>query len=276
MLNLLIAYPYLDRETQRLVAEGVEAGKVRFLLDSGAFTAWKSGKAIALDDYCRFIESLPFKPWRYFMLDVIGDPEGTLKNYELMLKRGFNPIPIFTRGDDPKMIEEFYKTSDLVAVGGLVGTPGNRGFVKGIMETIGDRKVHWLGFGGAAFIKNYRPYSCDSSSGSGGVRFGRLFVYDFRGGFVDLTKTDAISRPPRDVCKLIERHGEDPSALRHAGEWTNKGAGRTILQRLSLKAFVKYSMDLEARLGVLYFNALNAKDQLQISLAALAFWESKR
>ena len=79
-LNILVAYPYMNPQ----VIESLRrcGSWLRFTLDSGAFTAWKAGKPIELDDYCRFLEQLPIKPWRYFTLDVIGNPDGTLKNYE--------------------------------------------------------------------------------------------------------------------------------------------------------------------------------------------------
>lgn len=126
-LNVLVAYPYA---TPQVVEQLRQCGPdLRFLLDSGAFTAWKAGKPIELDDYCRFLEALPVKPWRYFALDVIGDPHGTMRNYEAMLRRGFSPVPIFTRGEDPSVLEDYYKTSDVVGIGGLVGTANNRGFV---------------------------------------------------------------------------------------------------------------------------------------------------
>jgi len=176
--NILVAYPYMKKPMIDLLKENEH--RTRFLLDSGAFTAWKAGKPIALDDYCRFIESLPFEPWRYFMLDVIGDPKATLKNYETMLKRGFKPIPIFTRGEDPSVLEDYYKTSDVVAIGGLVGTKGNKGFVKGIMEKVGKRRVHWLGFTDLNFVKHYKPYSCDASSWNNGAQFGYVQTIDKR------------------------------------------------------------------------------------------------
>ena len=110
-LNILIAYPYFQKTPDAYIKSLNRVnGKFRFLLDSGAFTAWKAGNEIHIDDYCNFVENLKIKPWRYFTLDKIGDPIGTQKNYEIMLKRGFNPIPIFTRGESLSVLEDFYKT----------------------------------------------------------------------------------------------------------------------------------------------------------------------
>jgi hypothetical protein len=71
-----MAFPYIKPDVLRFFQE--RRNELRILIDSGAFTAWKSGKTISVDDYCKFIESLPVKPWRYFTLDVVGDPKGTL------------------------------------------------------------------------------------------------------------------------------------------------------------------------------------------------------
>lgn len=176
MLNVLVAYPYMKPDDISLLQQNKST--TRFLLDSGAFTAWKAGKQINLDDYCRFIESLPFEPWGYFMLDVIGNPGATMKNYETMLKRGFKPIPIFTRGEDVSVLEDYYKNSEIVGFGGLVGTPGNKGFVKGIMDKVNGRKCHWLGFTQLNFIKHFKPYSCDASSWNNGAQFGYVTGFD--------------------------------------------------------------------------------------------------
>lgn len=232
---------------------------VRFVLDSGAFTAWKAGKPIELDDYCRFLESLPVTPWRYFLLDVIGDPHGTLRNYETMLKRGFKPVPIFTRGEDPSVLEDYYKTSDVVGIGGLVGTRRNRGFVNGIMKHVGDRKVHWLGFTVPEFVLHYRPYMCDSSSFDSPLRFGILKLYLGRGKEITVRSKDFIARPSQEVIDAVRMYGEDPAKLALKSEWVNSGKNRTTLERLTYKSAVMMNRDLESRSGSKIFFACTAE-----------------
>lgn len=121
-LSVLVAYPYVKKDVVEALAafEKNNPGNLRLLLDSGAFTAWKSGNPIKLDDYCRFLETLPFKPWRYITLDVVGNAEETARNYEIMLERGFNPVPVFTPSESLSAIDDLYKTSDYIAAGGLV------------------------------------------------------------------------------------------------------------------------------------------------------------
>lgn len=257
-LNVLIAYPYLKPDVIELLHENIS--DIRFVLDSGAFTAWKSGNPIELDDYCKFVESLPFTPWRYFTLDKIGDPEGTIENYELMLKRGLRPLPIFTRGEDPSVIDRFYETSDVVGIGGIVGTKGNKGFVKGIMEHVGDRKVHWLGFTNQRYVGYYNPYMCDSSSWSGGVRYGRLDLYMGKGKWVGLSKQDFRTKPPQHIIDRIKFYGEDPRKLAYNKEWVN--SGKPLLALIPMKSWIHYSFQIRKNFGTQMFLAIASKTDL--------------
>jgi hypothetical protein len=249
-LNTLVAYPYLTKGFLAYLAE--HQSRIRLFVDSGAFTAWKAGETIHVDDYCRFIESLPFKPWRYFALDVVGNPEQTASNYDTMLRRGFSPVPIFTRGEDPRVLEHYYATSDMVAVGGLVGTSGNQGFVKGIMGLIGSRKCHWLGFTSMKFIQVYKPSTCDSSSWEGGARYGRVGLWMGNGREIGLTKANFKQRPAPEIAQRISSMGFDPMALATSAAWHG---GRSISRSLSAASAVLKSRDVERKTGTLLFNA---------------------
>lgn len=274
-LNILVAYPYLKPDVIGPLA--ANHSDIRFLLDSGAFTAWKLKKPIQLDDYCRFIESLPFRPWRYFTLDVIGDPHGTIKNYEIMLKRGFTPVPIFTRGESPSVLEDYYKTSDVVGIGGLVGTPGNKGFVKAIMKKVNGRKVHWLGFNAKEFLAHYKPYMCDSSSWSSSYRFASGQVYDKNGQWVRIEKKLFSEKPNTRTLELIQSHGVDPHLLAKTEEWRNLRAEKisTILT-LTSRTWVKYQQDLKRKLGTNFFLACAATGDVDLMISAYKFWKGQK
>jgi hypothetical protein len=274
LLNLLVAYPYMTADMIRLLKDN--QSEVRFLLDSGAFTAWKAGKSIKVDDYCRFIESLPFKPWRYFTLDVIGDPAGSLKNYEVMLKRGFKPVPIFTRGEDVSVLEDYYKTSDVVGIGGLVGTRGNKGFVNGIMQKVGTRKVHWLGFTRVDYMKFYKPYMCDSSSWASGQQYGVVSLYDKAGKFVKITRASVTSKPNLEIIKLCKAHGIEPERLTKRSEWRNTAKGLTALEQITYRAFVRLQADVYKKLETLLFLAVCNTHQGNLFLEATHFWKTKK
>lgn len=258
----------------KVLAENQDS--IRFLLDSGAFTAWKAGKPIGLDSYCKFIESLPFKPWRYFNLDVIGNGEASFKNYEIMRARGFNPVPIFTRGENISMLDEYYKTSDVVGIGGLVGTKGNKGFVKGIMRVVGDRKVHWLGFNSQEFISHYKPYMCDSSSWSSSFRYASACVYDRDGRWLRFTKKQLALRPDQKLIELISDHEILPSRLANDAEWSNGNREKEFaIETLTHRTWVKYQKDVFKKLGVNFFLACSTAGQVKLMARAYNFWEKR-
>lgn len=251
-LNILVAYPYMTQGIVRLVQEN--ASHTRFLLDSGAFTAHSLGKEIKLDDYCRFIERLPFKPWRYFTLDAIGDPETTLRNYETMLRRGFKPVPVLTQGESFSVMDDYWKTSDVVGVGGLVHVPLNvkKKFIQDVMRHANGRRVHWLGFTNDQYVKHYRPYMCDSSAWTGAGRFGNVKIYVGGGRCADFHKSDFARRPPTEVLQKIRSWGIDPYALAKLYNWHG---GDSVSRKVSGASYVEKSCDYERHLGVKLFLA---------------------
>jgi len=253
-LNLLIAYPYC---TPNRVANLLERqDQVRVLLDSGAFTAWKQNEPITLDAYCLFLEKLPLQVWRYFMLDVIGNAKATHANYAEMLRRGFKPVPIFTRGEDPAVLDEYFETSDLVGIGGLVGTKGNRGFVNGIMQRVGARQVHWLGFGKIDFLKTYRPYSCDSTSWVVG-RYGQISLYMGNGQFVSFTQQHCRKHAlPEEWRSRLRYYGIDPDELRNTAAWNGESILKRPARKATVRGWLQSSLDIERYLGTKVFCAI--------------------
>jgi hypothetical protein len=251
-----MAYPYL---TDRAVAGIRDLGNdCRFLLDSGAFTAWKTGKRIALDDYCRFIDKLPIKPWRYFVLDVVGDPAASLANFETMRARGFDPVPIVTRGDTLDMVDHYLNASGYIAVGGIVaGGTAAKSHVKAIMQRASGRAVHLLGFTRIDWLSYLRPASADSSTWEEAARYGRFSVYLGGGRFAPVQKARmAESRPSEEVIAAIRGLGFDPYALRQESGWRGvDSAARWI----SAASWIAASLAIERRLDVKLFISLSSE-----------------
>ena len=249
-LNLLVSIPYLHRWA---IEQIQREPNIRLLLDSGAFTNFKAGKPYPLDDYCRFLDQLTIKPYRYFTLDVIGDHAASMRNYELLLKRGYKPIPIFTRGAPLEHLEHYYQTCDIVGLGALVGTRGNRGFVNGMMRLIGKRPVHWLGFTQLQFLRRYQPAMCDASSFEAGARYGQLRLYMGHGHFKSYSRQALADAPPAvDFLQRIAHYGYDPYALRHERSWRG---GESMVRLLCAASTVDFSTDIERVLGVKLFVA---------------------
>jgi len=254
-LPFLAAYPFLKKFP---AAVARHADVLDLFVDSGAFTAWTLKIDITLDEYCGFLDSLPVLPWRYLTLDVIGDPEATLRNYEELRRRGYAPVPIVTRGDEAEAINRYYEGSDFVAFGGVTGVGNSSAaWCKAVMQIVGDRKAHLLGMTRMEWVKALRPYSVDSSSWMQAARFGTVAVY--MGGGVMKQFNPRKGPPPRDVAARIRRYGIDPFALAKGdnlkGAW---GLG----QQVAALSWVELSYDCETALGTRLFLAAATEQYL--------------
>lgn len=271
-LNILVAYPYMKKATiEELI---IHQGKINFLLDSGAFTAWRSGNPIKLDDYCKFLDQLPIKPWKYFALDVIGDHKETMENYKEMLKRGYNPIPVFTPSQNFDDIDEYYTTSDIIGCGGLVDKYRTRGIVhlNNVMKKVRGRPIHLLGFTSLKYLKHFRPYSCDSSSWASALRYASLNLYDKNGKFINCSKQDFIKQPSPDILRLLREYKVDYNELAKVENWKNSGRGDYAIEQATIRSWVKLHNDIEKNIKTKLFLATASPWQIRIAVEAWGFW----
>jgi hypothetical protein len=252
-MNLLIAYPYVAAPSFTLLERLNQVGNVRWLLDSGAFTAWKSGKPIQLDDYCAFLRNLPVQPWRYFALDVVGDGAATLRNYRVMLERGFKPVPVFTRGESLDVLDGYYETSDVVALGGLVSQVNRpKPYLKHLHAHLAGRPYHILGFTALNWIKYLKPYSVDSSSWLSAARYGQVYVYMGRGKLITLARKELEQHRHDDaVADRVRQLGFAWEDLFKDAAWT----GHREAAYVSACSWIWLALEMEARLGTRLFLA---------------------
>jgi hypothetical protein len=172
------------------------------IVDSGAFTAWNTGREIRLDDYCKFLDSIAhLRPFHAVQLDVFGDPAASHANLMTMQKRGYDVMPVFTRGDSLERLEEYYSMTDYIMFGGIVIGGKNQNYAKWFLNRNKGRKCHWLGFVNMPFMKKYKPESVDSSSWSGSARFGGLHLY-MGGGKMKSFKKEVFRSPPSEEIVL--------------------------------------------------------------------------
>lgn len=238
---ILISYAYWDKKTaDSLLRWG--ADKFRLYLDSGAFTAHKQGKEIDFDEYCAFVKDPPVPIERYFMLDVIGDPDATKRNLDRMLKKRLNPVPVFTRGEEVKTLDDFYSVSDLVALGGVAGTPGAESYVKWFEEEVRDgRPVHWLGFAQRDFVLHFKPTSFDSTTWIAGCRYG--FIQLFHDGWRRVERKDILAgKFRRQITELGFEYGE----LKKEESW-HRVARESYIGQVTAVSWLRWARRLEER-----------------------------
>lgn len=97
--------------------------ELNLFIDSGAYSAYTSGKTIQIENYASYIETHQDLTVIYANLDVIG---GTIlqnaENQTYLEDRGFSPIPVHHFGEPMEWLKELCcKGYKKIALGGLVG-----------------------------------------------------------------------------------------------------------------------------------------------------------
>lgn len=277
-LNILIAYPYFSKSVEAEL-KNLDRSDYRLIVDSGAFTAWNSGKEIKLDEYCSFLKTIEYlKPDLIVQLDVFGDPEQSWKNFLEMQKRGFhNVCPVFTRGDTLEMLEEMYTYTDYIFFGGIVVGGKNHEYVQWFLSKNKGRKCHWLGFVKSDFMKKYKPESVDSSSWNTPSRYGNLALYDGFGNLKSMKREDFKKPPTAKTRKLLHTTGipmsmakqlqnDEAWRIKTKEGWWQQGTETSYL--ISTIAHIKRAMAAERMLGTKIYLAACQEIQLRMLIRA--------
>ena len=172
-IRFLMSYAYHSDAQKVIDVARIETDKVevKVIVDSGAFTAYTKGKKIDLGQYNNFIRQVkPFTEWQV-QLDVIGDQDATIRNWERQKALGVNVVPVLTYGATREQVDYVVSREDrLICVGGLVvrgrTLEQKLAFLRFVMERIAvhgkETKIHALGLNSEqAFAMGV--YSADSS-----------------------------------------------------------------------------------------------------------------
>lgn len=115
--NALISYahPSVIKEAKQYLNPKLK------MLDSGAYSAWNSGKTIDIDD---LIEATKDPYWTHSVcLDVIGDAEASVKNSLYMKAQGSPAFPVFHIGDPWEHLAEYKRVFNHVGLSCRFGEP---------------------------------------------------------------------------------------------------------------------------------------------------------
>jgi hypothetical protein len=270
-LSLLAAYP-CGRST---FAALDEAGpRCEYILDSGAFTAWKSGKPIALNDYMAFLRDLPVKPAFYFNLDVIANPVESERHFLMMREQGFDPVPVFTRGMTEDDLGSLMARSEVVGIGGIVkGARSKVGpYLKALMQKADGHKVHLLGLTEETFIRYFKPYSCDSSSWTRAGMYGLLDVYMGQGTWERIYRGRLGEvRPPQVVMERLAHYGLDPYCLLQESNWRGS-ASKALL--VAARSWIDAINDYRTRLNTRIYLVASTAGAIRFAAERFKEWES--
>ena len=156
-------------------------------LDSGAFTAWNSGKPISLQAYIDYLAKHRGAFEVYASLDVIGDAKGSLRNQRKMERAGLHPMPCYHFGEPEEYLDLYIDEYDYFALGGFVGQKKKSALVWwfgqcwGRIESAGKgTKVHGFGMTDPKLVKMFPWHSIDSTTASRIGRTGSIYVPPWR------------------------------------------------------------------------------------------------
>ena len=169
-----MSYVFLKKNTIPLPCDAC----VDWMLDSGAFSAFNSGKKIDNNHFIDFALEAKNKDPKLadvFALDVIGDYRRTMQNAIEARRRGLDVIPTWHVGEPIEHAKDLCYAFDKVAIGGLVGRAGkNRGQQFGellkkrklnfFFETVWPKWIHGFGCTGDELLMSFPFASVDSTT----------------------------------------------------------------------------------------------------------------
>ncbi len=161
--------------------------KVPFMVDSGAYSAFRKGLEIDIDEYIKFLKEkiVMHTEVVYINLDVIGDGEASYKNWIYMRKKGLNPIPVFHVGSDDSLLQKYLEKTDHIGIGALANLTARRRlpfldriWTKYLLDEklMPKYKVHGLGVTSFGLMARYPWHSLDSTSWFRAGIYGKLMM----------------------------------------------------------------------------------------------------
>jgi len=154
-----------------------ETPGVRTILDSGAFSAWKSGTEVVLEDL--IVEACDRQPaWdEVAALDPIGDPLASHHNAVEMKLRGIPTIPIFHYGEPWELLTEYKNYfGDRIGLGGIatgISSVQKRKWLAQCFARAYPARFHGFGVASKDLLLEFPFFSIDTASWHTGLRFGR-------------------------------------------------------------------------------------------------------
>lgn len=147
------------------------------IIDSGAFSAWNSGKEVDIEKYIEYAQSLD-PDWTYINLDVIPKTGSTPKEIERCIEKGKenflyiktklkNVLPVYHYGEKLSVLKWYMEHTDYIGISPANDTSEKvkREFLNNVFSITRDKiKCHGLGYSSLEGMTKYPFYSVDSIS----------------------------------------------------------------------------------------------------------------
>lgn len=164
--RMLISFAYVGTWVPTKHLGEISSASSGLMIDSGAFTAWRKGTPIGLEAYANWLaDEAPVHEWA-IGLDVIGDADASMANWQELRARFPKLIPVWHEGDPTEHLAEYVAHADLI---GLGRTDGRRSetktfeFYDDALNRYPDAAFHALGNSSPVQLEGYPFTSFDST-----------------------------------------------------------------------------------------------------------------
>jgi hypothetical protein len=149
-------------------------GNFDILFDSGAFSLWRRGISIDIQEYCKYL--LMHNIGKYITLDKIGNHSETMVNQKIMEDFGMNPIPVYHLNSPIENLYEICEKYSYVCLGGTVGSQFSvrLKFFTEVFEHFPNHKFHGLGLTDSRLTEQFPFYSVDSTTWLCAAKAGKI------------------------------------------------------------------------------------------------------
>lgn len=266
-INILISYAYLgkDKALCKKAFDMVEQGKIKLMIDSGAFSCFNNPSSFAhvtLENYITFLKYYGSLSEKYVMLDVIGEKEKSVANYERMISAGLAPMYVVIMADnDFDYINQTLSVNQNICVAG--GATNKNDWMVHRFQQVKEKTnrkalIHGLGYFTFPKMLQLNLTSVDSSSWKMAPSgFGQTIYFDEKKVY-RISKEKFFDDLTEEKKSFLRKHKILPADIKNKENQQSDGSVFSFLSRLKILQLQRYCK----RHGLDYFFALCSKKDL--------------
>lgn len=191
-----------NQDIKRIASYGV-----RMIGDSGAYSVASRGEVIDIGEFSEWIDDLKNVFCSIASLDVIGDAEGSWKNFLDLRNRGHQVVPTVHYPSKPETLDRYAEMGiDFLGLGGMVprNDPANLkrwlvSMFRYARDKYPDMKFHGWGCTSQQLVEALPFWSVDSSGFGSAHRYARVSLIDNNS-----SKRIGVDLNGRDIYKYTD------------------------------------------------------------------------
>jgi hypothetical protein len=246
-VKILIAYPQIRNANypELMVDLFGPDGRPNIMIDSGAFSVFRGTVKMSIEEYADWLSRWHSMMDVYVNFDVIGDAQGSMRNFEYLKGRGLTPMPVIHPGSPWSYLDRYVEMSPWIGLGGWAVGNGRAhwpAWAAQVFKRYPEHHFHGFGMTDVDLMLAFPWYSVDSASWLAGWKYGRMLLWNGR-RMIHVGVGGLASRPggiarSRAAQELVRGYGADPHSL------YGDSYRYTTVARISIRAWEMMEEDL--------------------------------